>query len=419
MSELKNTGKKLLKTLLAYEPRILLDAATAPSAAEAISVLPADPALVNIESQPSDQLLQALAELEAPVVDSFARNLQTEAQQLSDINELVTGPDRREVIFIDDTLPGFEALVAAVEGAGNEIVVLDGAQDGLQQIADYLGENEPFDAIHILGHGATGEQLIGTTEINAQSLASQADILSLIGQSLTADGDILLYGCRVAGEDGSVFLHDLAALTGADVAASSDVTGNADQGGDWQLEVQSGLIEADLPFNEASLAAFSTTLDAIDLAGKDGWIPIMTGAAFDTTDDSQAGAGSLDVVGGEGIGVLYAAFDDAGTEDASDDTIAFRVRINNSSDTSDFSRVIVIGMDANADGKIDLFLSVDGRNASRSVRLLDPGTDLNISPSTTSTAALPTGWLPNNGIYPFDNTNFSVVAVSATTDPQW
>ena len=41
-------------------------------------------------------------------------------------------------------------------------------------------------------------------------------------------------------ELGQAFVADLAALTGADVAASSDATGDAALGGDWELEIGTG-----------------------------------------------------------------------------------------------------------------------------------------------------------------------------------
>lgn len=39
------------------------------------------------------------------------------------------------------------------------------------------------------------------------------------------------------------FIDHLALFTGADVAASDDLTGNAALGGDWELEAAAGTIE--------------------------------------------------------------------------------------------------------------------------------------------------------------------------------
>jgi uncharacterized delta-60 repeat protein len=65
---------------------------------------------------------------------------------------------------------------------------------------------------------------------------------------LAEEGDILLYGCSVgAGHEGEALTQDLAALTGADVAASTDPTGPAELGGDWVLETATGSVEASVP----------------------------------------------------------------------------------------------------------------------------------------------------------------------------
>lgn len=62
--------------------------------------------------------------------------------------------------------------------------------------------------------------------------------------ALTENADILLYDCDVAaGETGMTFIERLSLLVGADVAASTDKTGNTALGGDWELEKSTGSIE--------------------------------------------------------------------------------------------------------------------------------------------------------------------------------
>ncbi len=74
-----------------------------------------------------------------------------------------------------------------------------------------------------------------------------ADVLSSL--ALREDADILIYGCNLAaGEAGLQLIDELADLTGADVAASTDLTGDADQGGDWDLEHRSGELETQVAF---------------------------------------------------------------------------------------------------------------------------------------------------------------------------
>ena len=160
---------------------------------------------------------------------------------------------------------------------------------------------------------------------------------------------------------------------------------------------------------------------APDLAGKTGWTAVMYGVGRDPQGDSQAGSADTDIVADATHGSLYVGYNDNGTVTTADDGLYFRLRIDNPTSSSPpvFNGVAVVGIDANLDGKIDIFVMVDGRNSSQVVRLMDPGTGANISPNTTSTTALPSGWLPNNGIYSFTTALYRGVTVSSGTDPHW
>ena len=58
--------------------------------------------------------------------------------------------------------------------------------------------------------------------------------------ALTADGDLLLYGCDLAvSDEGRTIVRTIGDWTGTDVAASTDLTGSAWFGGDWDLEYRS------------------------------------------------------------------------------------------------------------------------------------------------------------------------------------
>ena len=60
---------------------------------------------------------------------------------------------------------------------------------------------------------------------------------------MSESGDILLYGCDLAsGVEGVALVDQLAGIVGADVAASDDLTGATEKGGDWDLEYSTGPI---------------------------------------------------------------------------------------------------------------------------------------------------------------------------------
>ncbi|MGE4503495.1 MAG: DUF4347 domain-containing protein, partial [Thiomicrospira sp.] len=158
-------------------------------------------------------------------------------------SHLPLAKSRQEIAFVDTSVVDYQSLVDGLP-ADVEVVLIDGQQDGLQQIADWAANNSGYDAIHILSHGSDGQVQLGTTNLNSNTLADYSAQLAQIGQSLTEDGDILLYGCNVAAsETGVDFIGKLAQATNADMAASDDLTGAADKGGDWVLEISSGEVE--------------------------------------------------------------------------------------------------------------------------------------------------------------------------------
>jgi len=150
---------------------------------------------------------------------------------------------RTEIVFIEDNVADYQSLAQQL-GAGREVVILDSTGDGVHQIADALAGRTGIDALHIISHGAAGTASLGALTLDAASLGDHQADLNAIGRSMAKDGDILLYGCDTgAGSRGQAFVDQLAIATGADVAASNDLTGSAVRGGDWQLEVTSGKVE--------------------------------------------------------------------------------------------------------------------------------------------------------------------------------
>ncbi|WP_231740094.1 Ig-like domain-containing protein [Ectopseudomonas composti] len=174
--------------------------------------------------------------------------------------ESASSDQRQDLVFIDGKVADKEQLIASLR-PGVEVVVLDGSRDGLQQIADYLQGRQDIDAIHIFSHGEQGLLKLGTSSLDNQNVASRSTELAAIGASLSSDGDILLYGCDIGrSESGAALVEQLAALTQADIAASSDRTGATAMGGDWDLERRSGDIADHAILDMAQLANYDNLL---------------------------------------------------------------------------------------------------------------------------------------------------------------
>ena len=217
---------------LALEQRVMFDGAAVDAVVRAAADAAPAAADASREHASEGERTLAPAALAAP----SARSVQAEA--------------KREVVFIEDNLPDYLKLAESAR-QGAEVVVLDHTQDGLQQMIAAL-QGRQVDAIHLVTHGANGQIDLGSTRLSVSNVDARADQLAQLGQSLSADGDLLLYGCDVGGgASGSGFLDSLARHTGADVAASIDTTGSAGYG-NWTLEAHSGSIEtAERAFDSA------------------------------------------------------------------------------------------------------------------------------------------------------------------------
>lgn len=202
----------------------------------------------------------------------------------------ITVPVANTVTIIDPRAGDIAAIIASLP-AGAAVFVLDPARDGLAQIAGLLAGMQGIEALNIVSHGSAGALLLGDSLVDGSGLADQATVLAEIGSHLAQGGDILLYGCDVAsGADGTAFIDSLAALTGADVAASTDLTGAAALGGNWALEAHSGTIEA----QSLVVAGFGGVLDVIN---GDGLANTLDGTV---NDDTISGLGGNDTINGLG-----------------------------------------------------------------------------------------------------------------------
>ena len=178
----------------------------------------------------------------------------------------VTASAPKQIVFVDGSVSDSDQLISDLAFQA-DVIYIDSTRDGVTQISEALSGREDVAAVHILTHGAAGSLQLGATTLDSATLASYQTQLQSWAGSLTENADILIYGCDVASTiGGQAFVDRIGQWTGADVAASDDLTGNVALGGDWALEYQRGVIDA----RSLSSSTYQETLASVALsdAGK-------------------------------------------------------------------------------------------------------------------------------------------------------
>ena len=180
---------------------------------------------------------------------------------------MVREEERKQILFADSRVEDYRSLTGSVD-RNTEIVILDRNRDGVEQIAAALKGRTDVAAVHVLSHGAAGTLQLGASDLCLSNIESYRNYLeqwfALPGVGQQHHPELLLYGCNVAaGEEGVAFVERLSRLTGAQVAASDNLTGCEALGGDWDLEVKTGDIETPVVFSQEAREAYRGILALI------------------------------------------------------------------------------------------------------------------------------------------------------------
>ncbi|MCB8788388.1 DUF4347 domain-containing protein [Planktothrix agardhii] len=166
----------------------------------------------------------------------------------------------KPIIFIDSSVENYQSLIEGAE-KNAEIIILEKDRSGVEQITEALTDLSNIKALHLVSHGSPGSLQLGSDILNSENIDSFNSLLQQWGKALTKTADILLYGCEVAaGEIGEKFIRRLNKIMGANIAASSNKTGNAALGGDWKLDKTIGLIETPLAFSAVTIENYGGVL---------------------------------------------------------------------------------------------------------------------------------------------------------------
>ncbi|WP_442486715.1 VCBS domain-containing protein [Halomonas litopenaei] len=217
--------------LIALEPRLLFDGAMAATA---------DPTSDGDGGKPDQQSTDGDGQAPATQADSPAG----------------AGAPARHLVVVDARLSDAQRQTIR-EGLADdaELLEVDADENGIEAITAALAGMDQVESVEIFSHGASGQFQLGDTLVGNDTLTSLTASLGQWREALTADADLLLYGCRIGATDaGLELVQGLASATGMDVGASTDDTGHSGLGGDWELERQQGQLADDRGVALAALA---------------------------------------------------------------------------------------------------------------------------------------------------------------------
>ncbi len=120
------------------------------------------------------------------------------------------------------------------------------------------------------------------------------------------------------------------------------------------------------------------------------WVSL--GNNFDFLDDQQTGAKAGDIVGNGPNPGFLTSFDPEGAASNKDGILSFRVRLDDAGGNTanpQFDRVLWVGIDADVNGSIDVFVGVSRSGSTNSLGVYAPGSGANTSPSTTTINSTP------------------------------
>jgi Domain of unknown function (DUF4347) len=290
----------------------------------------------------------------------------------------------RSIAFISADVLDSGMLLQGLE-PGVEVHILQSLalDQAIQDITQTLSGRSGISSLQIFSHGSDGRLQLGNGFLTASNLASYSQSIASWSSALTPDADLLLYGCNLAESAfGKTFVQQLGLLTGADIAASTDLTGSRALGANWTLEYETGHIETPALRQPWTEAGYNHLL-----------------ATFNVTNTNNSGSGSLRQAVIESNGAAGAdtiAFSGAVFTDQTPDTITLT-----SGQLQITDALVMAGPGAG-------LLTINANNASR-VFQINPGVEATIANVTIANgnASDVGGAIVNSGSLAVINTTFN------------
>ncbi|MGB7520919.1 MAG: DUF4347 domain-containing protein [Spirulinaceae cyanobacterium] len=202
-----------------------------------------------------------------------------------------------ETTFIDEGVEDYQSfLYGGKKGTISQVVTHQ--ENGISVISEQLAvisdNGGDVSAVHLLTEGNEGEFWLGRDYVSSENIGNYEQQLKAWAGVLTAEADLLLYSCLTAlGYEGEELVNALAGFTGADVAASTNLTGSEALGGDWVFESQTGTIEAGLGFEQQVLEDFAGKLQVFTASDAASLISAIDTANSNSETDTINLAGDI------------------------------------------------------------------------------------------------------------------------------
>ena len=180
----------------------------------------------------------------------------------------------KDIIFVDANI---RDQIPNDEYRNSNVIMIQRNEDAIEVITKTMASNKHIGVLRIICHGDNGTLLLGKTVIDTSTVFKRRNEIVTWANALSADADILLYGCNVAsGDSGILFVQTLAGLTSTDVAASNNITGS---NGDISLEFSSGFISNTIKTNKSSWDLAKASLSFSNINGTTFFVDWFNGSA--------------------------------------------------------------------------------------------------------------------------------------------
>ncbi|MEP2777143.1 MAG: hypothetical protein ABJQ93_14460 [Luteolibacter sp.] len=130
---------------------------------------------------------------------------------------------------------------------------------------------------------------------------------------------------------------------------------------------------------------------------------------YDFVDDQPSGLADMNIVGAGLNSGLFVTHNDNGPLSLTDGTFGFRLRLDapgGNKNNPKYERAAYIGIDADFNDTIDVFIGVNFSGSKQELGIYAPGSGLNNSPDNTSVGALVKSYTVNSSTYSYRAVNY-------------